>query len=54
MDDKEVIKALETVKEYCDYLNGCEKCVLYGMCLKSFRLPPEYWDIEEGDKNEKD
>ena len=43
----EVIKAMETLKNYCKETKHCSECVLEYMC----EVSPIFWDIPEEPKS---
>lgn len=48
--DKELIKAMAFIKEYCkniDTVDGCVNCPMYENCDNSKRQFPYYWYIPE-------
>ena len=51
-EEKKVIEALRTVKEYCKRIN-CGECVLDGyFCLSGFAyMFPNEWDIPESEES---
>lgn len=48
MKDEKVIKAVETIKRYCEETIWCENCVLNGnICDECFNKLPKKWGIDK-------
>lgn len=54
--DKQIIKTLQNIKEYCQQIESCMYCRIdggeYSFCLfrrlgEEMAVPPQDWDMEE-------